>query len=134
MSDPCTAFSSTFGARIPVLAGSNSHSRKTSLWASPRGMTCGDCVESIEGMLKSQPGIHSVKVAVLAEGGVEFDSQQGTNDNLKVNNMSTIVTIFNHFSLKYRRVRLPVNTSQSSKVGNAVIALETGINLYAQSF
>jgi Cu+-exporting ATPase len=62
------------------------------------GMTCGACVEvsfptlfptpilldstaplskSIEGMLRSQPGIHSVKVALLAERGVvEFDPQQ----------------------------------------------------------
>ncbi|KAI9453717.1 heavy metal translocatin [Lactarius psammicola] len=41
------------------------------------GMTCSSCVESIEGMLRSQPGIHSVKVALLAERGVvEFDPQQ----------------------------------------------------------
>ncbi|KAN0113825.1 copper P-type ATPase CtaA [Russula decolorans] len=41
------------------------------------GMTCGSCVESIEGMLRSQPGIHSVKVALLAERGVvEFDPLQ----------------------------------------------------------
>lgn len=33
--------------------------------------------QSIEGMLRSQPGIHSVKVALLAERGVvEFDPQQ----------------------------------------------------------
>ncbi|KAF7308762.1 Copper P-type ATPase [Mycena kentingensis (nom. inval.)] len=38
------------------------------------GMTCGACVESIEGMLRDQPGIHSVKVALLAERGVvEYD-------------------------------------------------------------
>ncbi|KAI0291866.1 hypothetical protein BC826DRAFT_1021378 [Russula brevipes] len=42
-----------------------------------RGMTCCSCVESIEGMIRSQPGIHSVKVALLAERGViEFDPQQ----------------------------------------------------------
>lgn len=61
------------------------------------GMTCGSCVEvsfshtflsystrlksplskSIEGMLRAQPGINSVKVALLAERGVvEFDPQQ----------------------------------------------------------
>jgi hypothetical protein len=34
-------------------------------------------VQSIEGMLRTQPGIHSVKVALLAERGVvEFDPQQ----------------------------------------------------------
>ncbi|KAJ7334143.1 Cu-transporting P-type ATPase [Mycena albidolilacea] len=38
------------------------------------GMTCGSCVEAIEGMLREQPGIHSVKVALLAERGViEYD-------------------------------------------------------------
>ncbi|KAH9921695.1 copper P-type ATPase CtaA [Epithele typhae] len=38
------------------------------------GMTCGACVESIEGMLRTQAGIHSVKVALLAERGVvEYD-------------------------------------------------------------
>ncbi|TFY54275.1 hypothetical protein EVG20_g9770, partial [Dentipellis fragilis] len=38
------------------------------------GMTCGACVESIEGMLREQPGIQSIKVALLAERGVvEYD-------------------------------------------------------------
>jgi Cu+-exporting ATPase len=38
------------------------------------GMTCGSCVEAIEGMLRNQPGIHSIKVALLAERGtVEYD-------------------------------------------------------------
>ncbi|KZT71243.1 copper transporting p-type ATPase-like protein [Daedalea quercina L-15889] len=38
------------------------------------GMTCSACVESIECMLRTQPGIHSVKVALLAERGVvEYD-------------------------------------------------------------
>ncbi|KAG8862874.1 hypothetical protein FRC20_011002 [Serendipita sp. 405] len=38
------------------------------------GMTCGACVESIEKMLRTQAGIHSVKVALLAERAVvEFD-------------------------------------------------------------
>ncbi|KAH9839946.1 copper transporting p-type ATPase-like protein [Rhodofomes roseus] len=38
------------------------------------GMTCSACVESIEGMLRTQPGIHSVRVALLAERGVvEYD-------------------------------------------------------------
>ncbi|KAJ7043611.1 Cu-transporting P-type ATPase [Mycena alexandri] len=38
------------------------------------GMTCGSCVEAIEGMLREQPGINSIKVALLAERGVvEYD-------------------------------------------------------------
>ncbi|KAI0259346.1 copper P-type ATPase CtaA [Gloeopeniophorella convolvens] len=47
------------------------------------GMTCGACVESIEGMLRSQAGIHSVKVALLAERGVvEFDPHQWTAERI----------------------------------------------------
>ncbi|KXN87379.1 putative copper-transporting ATPase HMA5 [Leucoagaricus sp. SymC.cos] len=43
------------------------------------GMTCGSCVEAIEGMLRPQPGIHSIKVALLAERGViEYDPSQWT--------------------------------------------------------
>ncbi|KDQ13049.1 hypothetical protein BOTBODRAFT_133950 [Botryobasidium botryosum FD-172 SS1] len=43
------------------------------------GMTCGACVESIESMLRNQPGIHSVKVALLAERAVvEFDASAWT--------------------------------------------------------
>lgn len=47
------------------------------------GMTCGACVESIEGMLRDQPGIHSVKVALLAERGViEYDPNVWDPDKL----------------------------------------------------
>ncbi|KAH9162725.1 copper P-type ATPase CtaA [Lactarius sanguifluus] len=54
------------------------------------GMTCGACVESIEGMLRSQPGIYSVKVALLAERGVvEFDPQQWNADKV-INEISDI--------------------------------------------
>ncbi|KAI9435322.1 copper P-type ATPase CtaA [Lactarius indigo] len=54
------------------------------------GMTCGACVESIEGMLRSQPGIHSVKVALLAERGVvEFDPQQWNAEKV-INEISDI--------------------------------------------
>ncbi|KAH9953654.1 E1-E2 ATPase-domain-containing protein [Russula dissimulans] len=54
------------------------------------GMTCGSCVESIEGMLRSQPGIHSVKVALLAERGVvEFDPQQWNAEKI-INEISDI--------------------------------------------
>ncbi|KAI0060218.1 heavy metal translocatin [Artomyces pyxidatus] len=46
-------------------------------------MTCGSCVESIEGMLRTQSGIHSVKVALLAERGVvEFDPHVWTADKI----------------------------------------------------
>ncbi|GAA5830270.1 hypothetical protein JCM11251_001288 [Rhodosporidiobolus azoricus] len=39
------------------------------------GMTCGSCVAAIEGGLRDQPGIVSVKVALLAERAVvEYDS------------------------------------------------------------
>ncbi|KAI0675940.1 copper P-type ATPase CtaA [Trametes maxima] len=47
------------------------------------GMTCGACVESIEGMLRSQPGILSVKVALLAERGVvEYDPAVWDSDKI----------------------------------------------------
>ncbi|KAF5362284.1 hypothetical protein D9756_002383 [Leucocoprinus leucothites] len=43
------------------------------------GMTCGACVEAIEGMLRTQPGIHSIKVALLAERGViEYEPSKWT--------------------------------------------------------
>jgi len=47
------------------------------------GMTCGSCVESIEGMLRQQPGVHSVKVALLAERGIiEYDPNVWNADKL----------------------------------------------------
>ncbi|KAL5537182.1 CCC2 [Sanghuangporus sanghuang] len=47
------------------------------------GMTCGACVESIEGMLRGQDGIHSVKVALLAERGVvEYDPSLWTVEKI----------------------------------------------------
>ncbi|KAF9519499.1 hypothetical protein BS47DRAFT_1481974 [Hydnum rufescens UP504] len=47
------------------------------------GMTCGACVESIEGMLRDQEGIHSIRVALLAERGVvEYDSSTWTVDKI----------------------------------------------------
>ncbi|KAF6761735.1 copper P-type ATPase CtaA, partial [Ephemerocybe angulata] len=43
------------------------------------GMTCGSCVEAIEGMLRDQKGIQSIKVALLAERGVvEYDPEYWT--------------------------------------------------------
>ncbi|KAI5999341.1 copper P-type ATPase CtaA [Pisolithus orientalis] len=54
------------------------------------GMTCGACVESIEGMLRSQPGIYSVKVALLAERGVvEYDPSVWTYEKV-MNEISDI--------------------------------------------
>ena len=73
----------------PLAAGEGLLSEKCELRI--EGMTCGACVEvrasssrikassqtciqSIEGMLRTQAGIHSVKVALLAERGVvEYD-------------------------------------------------------------
>ncbi|KAM5544236.1 hypothetical protein V8D89_001896 [Ganoderma adspersum] len=56
----------------PLTGGEGLKSEKCELRI--EGMTCGACVESIEGMLRSQPGIYSIKVALLAERGVvEYD-------------------------------------------------------------
>ncbi|KIJ20907.1 hypothetical protein PAXINDRAFT_165731 [Paxillus involutus ATCC 200175] len=47
------------------------------------GMTCGACVESIEGALRSQPGMYSVKVALLAERAVvEYDPMVWTPEKI----------------------------------------------------
>ncbi|KAF8892295.1 Cu-transporting P-type ATPase [Infundibulicybe gibba] len=47
------------------------------------GMTCGSCVEAIEGMLREQQGIYSIKVALLAERGVvEYDPDIWNPDKL----------------------------------------------------
>ncbi|PPQ98941.1 hypothetical protein CVT24_003568 [Panaeolus cyanescens] len=47
------------------------------------GMTCGACVEAIEGMLREQKGIHSIKVALLAERAVvEYDPQHWTVEKI----------------------------------------------------
>ncbi|KNZ74550.1 Putative copper-transporting ATPase 3 [Termitomyces sp. J132] len=54
------------------------------------GMTCGSCVEAIEGMLRGQKGIHSAKVALLAERGlIEYDPAHWTADKL-INELSNI--------------------------------------------
>ncbi|THH11861.1 hypothetical protein EW145_g371 [Phellinidium pouzarii] len=47
------------------------------------GMTCGSCVESIEGMMRGQHGIYSIKVALLAERGVvEYDPSMWTVEKI----------------------------------------------------
>jgi len=58
------------GDNEPLISGSSLEKCELRI----EGMTCGSCVEAIEGMLRGQPGIHSVKVALLAERGViEYD-------------------------------------------------------------
>ncbi|KAI1785679.1 hypothetical protein LXA43DRAFT_106790 [Ganoderma leucocontextum] len=60
------------GEDEPLVGGDGLVSEKCELRI--EGMTCGACVESIEGMLRSQAGIYSIKVALLAERGVvEYD-------------------------------------------------------------
>ncbi|KAF9223974.1 copper P-type ATPase CtaA [Gyrodon lividus] len=54
----------------PLVASTSHHGVLGRCELRIEGMTCGACVESIEGALRSQPGIHSVKVALLAERGV----------------------------------------------------------------
>ncbi|OCH85260.1 copper P-type ATPase CtaA [Obba rivulosa] len=76
------------GEEEPLVAGSGSASEKCELRI--EGMTCGACVESIEGMLRTQAGIHSVKVALLAERGViEYDPTVWTSEKL-INEISDI--------------------------------------------
>ncbi|KIJ65595.1 hypothetical protein HYDPIDRAFT_88088 [Hydnomerulius pinastri MD-312] len=54
------------------------------------GMTCSACVESIEGMLRSQAGIYSIKVALLAERGVvEYEPTVWTPEKI-INEISDI--------------------------------------------
>ncbi|KAJ7091378.1 Cu-transporting P-type ATPase [Mycena belliarum] len=79
-STPLSASFRSKGVELPVDSESSSlmdkgpSSEKCDLRI--EGMTCGSCVEAIEGMLREQPGIHSIKVALLAERGVvEYDPQ-----------------------------------------------------------
>ncbi|KZW01270.1 heavy metal translocatin [Exidia glandulosa HHB12029] len=54
------------------------------------GMTCGACVESIESVLRGQDGIHTIRVALLAERAVvEYDPEVWNNEKL-VNEISDI--------------------------------------------
>ncbi|KAI0709854.1 copper P-type ATPase CtaA [Earliella scabrosa] len=72
----------------PLVAGEGFAAEKCELRI--EGMTCGACVESIEGMLRTQPGIHSVKVALLAERGVvEYDPDVWDADKI-INEISDI--------------------------------------------
>ncbi|PWZ02800.1 heavy metal translocatin [Testicularia cyperi] len=48
-----------------------------------QGMTCGACVETIERMIRNQPGIHSISVALLAEKGtVVYDDSIWTPEKV----------------------------------------------------
>lgn len=90
------------------------------------GMTCGACVEvswsgqqisntthesqSIEGVLRSQPGIYSVKVALLAErGAVEYDpSVWSTEKIISVSQLHLVDRLLRPLHRKYRtRVSMP---------------------------
>ena len=66
-------------------------------------------------MLRSQPGIHSVKVALLAERGVvEFDPNQWTTE--KVINVSSYhaTQLSSSFYMTYRKYLTLVSTLRSS--------------------
>lgn len=85
-----TPLSTSFGGKVslpaeeqePLAAGKqDNESERCEMRI--EGMTCGSCVEAIEGMLRGQAGIHSVKVALLAERGViEYDSSIWTAEKL----------------------------------------------------
>ncbi|PPQ68396.1 hypothetical protein CVT26_006068 [Gymnopilus dilepis] len=52
------------------------------------GMTCGSCVEAIEGALRDQEGIHSIKVALLAErAAIEYDPSLWNVDKLEISDV-----------------------------------------------
>ncbi|KAJ7155392.1 Cu-transporting P-type ATPase [Mycena crocata] len=94
-----TPLSSTFrskGVELPPDSESSALMDKGETAASDKcdlrieGMTCGSCVEAIEGMLREQPGIHSVKVALLAERGVvEYDPKAWDAEKI-INEISDI--------------------------------------------
>ena len=95
------------------------------------GMTCGACVEvcptdwafmnaltsltildiqSIEGMLRGQDGIHSVKVALLAERGViEFDPSMWTVDK--------IVGVGSHIKIHYCLANIAFDVQEINDIG-----------------
>ncbi|KAJ7577069.1 Cu-transporting P-type ATPase [Mycena floridula] len=78
------------GSREPLMAKELDGSAPEKCELRIEGMTCGSCVEAIEGMLRPQAGIHSIKVALLAERGViEYDPALWNPDKL-VNEISDI--------------------------------------------
>ncbi|KAF7308567.1 Copper P-type ATPase [Mycena chlorophos] len=73
----------TDGANEALLKGEGSSGASEKCDLRIEGMTCGACVESIEGMLREQAGIHSIKVALLAERGVvEYDPNTWTVEKI----------------------------------------------------
>ncbi|KAF8141548.1 copper P-type ATPase CtaA [Boletus edulis] len=74
----------------PLLASSLHEGKRDQCELRIEGMTCSSCVASIEGVLRTQPGIYSVKVALLAERGViEYDPTSWTTDKI-INEISDI--------------------------------------------
>ncbi|EJD34611.1 heavy metal translocatin [Auricularia subglabra TFB-10046 SS5] len=72
----------------PLIEGREPRIRKSEFRV--EGMTCGACVESIESMLRGQEGIHSIRVALLAERAViEYDPEVWNNEKL-INEVSDI--------------------------------------------
>lgn len=72
-SDPLFDESKASGSTPPI------HGAKVTATFQIGGMTCGACVETIERMIRSQPGIESISVALLAEKAtVTFDDSMWT--------------------------------------------------------
>jgi Cu+-exporting ATPase len=89
------------------------------------GMTCGACVESIEGMLRSQAGIHSIKVALLAERGVvEYDPFVWTPEKI-VNEISDIG--FDATEIPIARCDMVTLRIFGMTCGSCTSAIETGL-------
>lgn len=89
------------------------------------GMTCGACVESIEGMLRPQAGIHSIKVALLAERGVvEYDPSIWTPDKI-VNEISDIG--FDATEIPVARCDMITLRIYGMTCGSCTSAIETGL-------
>lgn len=90
------------------------------------GMTCGACVESIEGMLRPQAGIHSIKVALLAERGVvEYDPSVWTPEKI-VNEISDIG--FDATEIPIARSDMITLRIYGMTCGSCTSAIETGLH------
>ncbi|KAI0339454.1 copper transporting p-type ATPase-like protein [Trametopsis cervina] len=90
------------------------------------GMTCGSCVESIESMLRGQAGIHSIKVALLAERAVvEYDPAQWSVDKI----MSEISDIgFDAYIIPPTRSDTVTLRIYGMKSANCVPEVENGLS------
>ncbi|KAE8228204.1 hypothetical protein CF326_g6874 [Tilletia indica] len=78
-----TAVSPTMRSSSPRLADTDPLFLPTMHTFKVGGMTCGACVESIEKMLRTQPGIIAVSVALLAEKAVvHYDPAKWTPDQI----------------------------------------------------